>query len=858
MKTSTVTERKIALQMVHHVVEPEQVLYSQPDGDGELVFSKGDPTEGGIPLFVQTEDPESPFFATVVSNAGMLQRRAYPEQTYVGLAKRIDTENGVEYEYVNKLVYDGRGMEVTVKARGNTSQLVFSIAEADYLRLLADDVLVVPHSEIGVLRMWEPGYGTSSQTRKAEMVVKSVDIPYHEYFRRIGFNPALFLTPDKKRPGYVTVKSVDKMSKRVKQTASSSKPRAFMVDYRYKGEEEVTYTVFRGTPEEETVMATRICLVKEGTDEEVFVLLAPDFLVRQEVELVVPAFPKSASTAIRMERVKQVVDKAATDGSHLFDRDFAFQNGMADGNDLRAGEHFRWGAPVKGFAFLFPGLVSLTGYVAILFDGGIKGDARVAFRDFPMDFAVLTRGRKSEEFPSLKLSRQVLSAIQYAPLLSGLEADTNSLIERVLSFDEESVRKFLSISDETGVEEGGFSGEREVDVDQLTTRLYAVGRKTFLKSHTMKKKLADLLRAALEKFGRGSSLYLEDASFKHMMVDPWTIVQYMRQGVLGVDETAEEQVGVKPHHVLVSGLKRDAAGQLVHHLDTREVALFRFPFLHEYEARKVNIGGDNPFGDERAQAWYQYLAKSGQLQGLIFYSLWDMNPEAQSGADFDGDQTLVTANPHVVDSLRQQPYFLDYSLVEQADGSWELISGCPFPGEARSLEPFLSDQDRSFIQANGVELAGDGLSLPEDVARTPAAQDLIGKLGAAVARAGLVPNDIGSYTNINSTIFNIISVLDKHLFEIAALVVKEGMQPDLMAALSALTEEKLGYERLSLFLAVAIRWEIDKAKHGGAYRAHMPFLEALDGRMDAGELADLEDTFGVSLQRLLLGERQIG
>ena len=56
-------------------------------------------------------------------------------------------------------------------------------------------------------------------------------------------------------------------------------------------------------------------------------------------------------------------------------------------------------------------------------------------------------------------------------------------------------------------------------------------------------------------------------------------------------------------------------------------------------------------------------------------------------------------------------------------------------------------------------------------------------------------------------------------------------------------------------MAAAIRWEIDKAKHGGAFMDHLPFLHLMvDGAEDREEVKEIEDKFGISLTRLLYGK----
>jgi hypothetical protein len=81
------------------------------------------------------------------------------------------------------------------------------------------------------------------------------------------------------------------------------------------------------------------------------------------------------------------------------------------------------------------------------------------------------------------------------------------------------------------------------------------------------------------------------------------------------------------------------------------------------------------------ERYYEKAFAQGYFQGVAIYSLWDMNPEGQSGADFDGDTTVYSTNPVITDNFDNHTLFLDYSLVEQETATGTeivLVEGCPF------------------------------------------------------------------------------------------------------------------------------------------------------------------------------------
>src|SRR5699024_2624942 len=121
---------------------------------------------------------------------------------------------------------------------------------------------------------------------------------------------------------------------------------------------------------------------------------------------------------------------------------------------------------------------------------------------------------------SLKLSRSISAILQReTAMLEGINMDTRTFIQRVMNEDLNAIRTMLSIPAESDVDLE--SRETEVDIDQLTAEIIRIGGVHALKSHTLTQKVRDLLMKVLNKFHNGSALYLENAGFKHMMVDPY-------------------------------------------------------------------------------------------------------------------------------------------------------------------------------------------------------------------------------------------------------------------------------------------------------------------------------------------------
>ncbi len=125
----------------------------------------------------------------------------------------------------------------------------------------------------------------------------------------------------------------------------------------------------------------------------------------------------------------------------------------------------------------------------------------------------------------------------------------------------------------------------------------------------------------------------------------------------------------------------------------------------------------------------------------------------------------------------------------------------------------------------------------------------------------LVGNDIGRYTNINASIMTLADMLNSRVLkikdkalEVLAAGDEQGAQLLAMVAQN-LKAEAEGYESLAFYMAAAIRWEIDKAKHGGAYKKQMRFLEVFEAEdpLTREDVRALETEYNISLERFLFG-----
>lgn len=505
----------------------------------------------------------------------------------------------------------------------------------------------------------------------------------------------------------------------------------------------------------------------------------------------------------------------------------------------------------KGLLLEVPKLTEVLDADLVLFGGAVKADIERYFMDGEVFFSVLAKTKKETENPLGRVSRQAfLNLLQTETSLSAALTENVSIWDKVKKMDIETLRELMQ------------ADEKELDLDELKVTLENVGSDDLLRqlvktnpdaslrSGAVREKIQAYLKATYAKVERGQFMYVKDTSYAYLTVDPMAILNYMSQGWLSAIYNEEMAIGLKPDTVVYPHRKDGKLSPAY-----GEAGCVRFPMLHKKESRKVMADAtpegfyqtDSGFSKAGLSTIYNRAVKAGFFEGCIVFSLWDMNPEAMSGADFDGDRCLVILSKSFVENMEQQPLFLDYTLV---DG--ELVSGCPFSGEKETKLPEHTFTEREAAFAfKTLKLKVDGFTVSVNKeayeAHKVGATHILDKVCRFFMVGSLTGNDIGTLTNILATVTEAKQEAKASLR--TSERVGDGNLVDIF------TKEVEGFDRLEMFLAVAIRWEIDKAKHGGAYREFMPFIDLLIGGMGDTEMSDvaiIERKHGISLQRLFM------
>lgn len=841
-------------QKLSKIVKKEQVVELKIV-KGVISIGHADRLKGEVSSFmvVETSDPRSFYYCDFQTSAGMTDRRSLKVQEVKKRLKKENSKFGVETVEVEQMLYVN-DYEYHIEVAGESGKTLAFLGPEEIASLPENTVI-----DRRFLKFLVVAYGSPSEMRRGIGVyLNSAMISRLVQLEEMGFEFKAFYKKDKK-PGYVKIDLL-KASKRVKLAASSSEGLAMFQNPIYKGKNTVTFLRDKGLPTEELVEAVHFIIEDGGIEYTIGVY--PDFEVLTEEELLVPYFTKQGT--VELVTQTELIRRLATDGAAYLDAALARKIGLHS-----AGSQFRFTLVAKGLGVTVEDLKKDLGVDLLLFDGAVKGDIEAMFEQGVFDFALLNKTRDTEEPKALKVSRQVLSAIGTPAMIDALNKKGHDTLVKLFAFDKDVLHEFIGYKEAVENEEDLEADKEAVDVDNLTVDQFERNPELFVKSAANRNKLHSLLKATTKGLVNGAHMLVDDSTIKHMIVDPYTIVHFLKQGRISASREQDGHVGIRRGRTIHSAM---ANGRL--YLNSAKAVLARFPFLHILEGRLVNADQSNSWAyDKKAYMHYKKAIEKGGYQGLIIYSLWDMNPEGQSGADFDGDTSVVILCKSVVDEFQEQALFLDYSLVDvfnKETGEWklrQLRAGCPFPGEVPlPLSKVATPNQIAYCEANNITFSTGVLSFPEELSDERELKELMADIMAKAACHTLSGNDIGRYTNINATIMALIENLQASRQEIIAMAQYIATLPrtqEVAADLTQLIEQNnrlkqeiAGYKKLTLLMACGIRWEIDKAKHGGAYHKHLPFFNLFDPEKknaDIEAVRQMETSFGISLERLLVG-----
>ena len=834
-KVTTIVKKDGILWMDYN--QKSRVFVARRDEDGDLI-------KGKFPVFITSNNPIDSYFSNYTSNTGMTDFVGNRQLEFVKYAKKEHDLKGAQVVLVEKKLLVDK-LEINAEMAGEGATIGVK-TDSKNLYEIQDGFVVPAFVENQKMVDWvKVANPTVSQKRKGDLKFIPLEMERLDWLNeRYGFSIPAHTTVRKGLAYFNTVKA----GSRIPLAASSGRRHDIMPGMKFV---EKTYKYFTGLNGQE--VEGYILSFEDDNGKTLRALFLPkDFEVALSEEVVLNDIQDTEEVkSLGITKGQFDFVRPATDGAIYTDDAYAKSVGITKAHQ------FRWVYVTKGLNVLVPNLNDMLGVDMVLFDGAVKADPQGYLTKGIQDYFILNDVRDTEEQNDLFISRQFFGAISLlnSEILPSLGLQTKEVLERAFQFDDKALNLFVGLKDEEDID-----GEKILDTENLTGTMYESNPLLYKKSATNKRKLMNLISSSIGELLRGARLYSPETSFKHMIVDPYTIVTFLAEGIMGVHAKEIKQRGIRRRQLIVSAKEtrqfKDGS-RSVFHIEHKKAVLFRFPFLHKFEGQIVNedefdwmyfeqINGEIVY-DRNVGAYYSKTIADGHFQGLAIYSLWDMVPEGQSGADFDGDTTGYTTSDTIVSRFERQPLFLDYSLL-----NGELVEGVPWKNNViPTLDKVVSEKQIKQLEKLGVEYDAGEFVYPEELIGNRELELILADAMAKIAGLTNAESHIGVFTNINTSIMEIESMLQVLLSQIDEL---EETNSALLAAREVILRELEGYSKLSFYMASAIRWEIDKAKHGGAFMKKMPWLgKMLGGVTDVSELKDMENAYGVSLERLFYG-----
>lgn len=501
---------------------------------------------------------------------------------------------------------------------------------------------------------------------------------------------------------------------------------------------------------------------------------------------------------------------------------------------LRGYTHqFRMNLQVKGLNAVMPKVKEITGFDIILFDGARKTNMIAAMEQgVQLDYHVMQSAATFMNDAMASVSAQIMNNLDLPYELS-IEIARQSFAEAA-----EKLRAEVVEGEVTEVELEDEVAQEEV---KAAFRSREFGYKKFIGINPLVLKDAyakneiEMAVKEMMKQHQGGRLFVQGKN-NYMVSDLFATLLAVADGSFTVTtETAVLNEG----EVAMAMMDKETKARYFH---VGAISSNRSPEVSADEVQKAQAV------DVSATAWYKEALEGGFLDGLTIFSSLDLMVPASSGADFDGDTSLIIIQDNVVEAIKTTPQYVNFHTKENVEyvvengviqgavvngklvkDSSVLGEGCPWTNPAEA-PAFVLPAD--YIQE------GFDLLVPVEKIDTDEAYTAWMNAAHQIIEMSIMPSDIGSMSNITMALTNAVNFVRMELKKAEGALALE-----LGAELAYL--EKM----LDVFTAI-VWWSIDAAKHGGEYKtilnAWMQWTntEGMKKELDATEVVNCKRLIG--------------
>lgn len=570
----------------------------------------------------------------------------------------------------------------------------------------------------------------------------------------------------------------------------------------------------------------------------------------------------------------------ATDGSIYSDADLFAPllkkqklGGTKRNGKMRGYAHqFRTQFQDKGLNVVLPYVKALTGYDIIFFDGARKTDlAHILASGRTMRYHVMLSASVFKAENRNMLSPQMINNLNLPrEVLTGVASENIAEAKDAIN-DREKALEIYSVNNT------GKDAELEEEVEEVeeSNNLRVI-------SNEERRKLTD--EFGIKRYLAVNPLIWNDAACKReVQMEVNEFVNSHKNGYLAVHAknnymvsdvfaslvaVADGSYTITPGKcVLRKGevavaMYEEKDGKVNRTFHVGRIASIRSPHVMHEEtqiAHAVNVlerarqfDKDNTMElAVSAETFYAAALAGGFLDGLTLFSSDDIMIPASSGADQDGDTSLIIIDERIVAHIADSKQYMNYSMVEGKEYVIEngRLVGARVDGETVKNSSVLEEgavwsdpaEAPVFNLPEGiVQVVKNGkrtfdIEIPADMIETPEAYKAWVDAIQSTMEVSLKTSQIGRLSNIQMAVVNGLNFLGE-------LTTKTPQ--DML-----LQQEYAYFNRMKFVIGYAVWQEIDAAKHGGAYAEALENWLAWfqDGEAMAHEL-EMED---VNMKRII-------
>ncbi|SFJ62815.1 RNA dependent RNA polymerase [Paenibacillus sp. UNC496MF] len=445
----------------------------------------------------------------------------------------------------------------------------------------------------------------------------------------------------------------------------------------------------------------------------------------------------------------------------------------------------------KGLAVYVPGLEKTFAEDIVAFNSAIKGDFRDVVGAHKIQFRIALFNK-----PAKKVKKFTEYPYQFVHGTSLTAEDMMELVRPHVDKVVEMLQDADKLKEYLGMDHLDGASDEQLDKALVTTLMTFLHEAPFTYKDVQMKKFAVQHVMDMIKNWVVGSIPIR-GNYKFMVHDPIAIVD-----AIALDRKLPGKLRDEDGNISIpSNLGLSAGTVVVRDLKDAyiegEVGMQRNPLIAKSESAFAMAVKDVKY------------ARAGHYRNLCIMSVHDFNTAKQGGADNDGDKTLVVYDQTIIKAIKRNahlPALLDVHVVEYNDGEPVFDSGCP---KTWSKAPEnVYEIPASMI----VKQSGFKVTFNKDQYNDALINELH-KLTKNYITRTLKPNQIGMLTNYATKLADAVRAMG---YQYALGVNAEG---------NALTaedkKELLGkvkqFEQWIDLLRLCQGWEIDAAKHGGAF-----------------------------------------